>query len=1153
MTDIAPSPIIHLLVDNPAKEDSFSGGHQKVAEAIAQVINNASPGKIIGLIGGWGSGKSTVIKFLQDKLSDKNSFRGLKNQVFIFDAWRHQQDPIRRAFLENLIYTFHLENKFKDTLLYIKKSKEQSEITSSPKFGFIQKSIATILLMVIVASSLIAWSRSIAIFLFDVLNTGSVDSIQGGIICFSFMFVIVAALICIFTNFIESFKGNIGFDVLASIINKTQPSVLVNTTIKTPETTAIEFQQYFREILNDHFAKEKIQLSIVIDNLDRIDQTDAMSFWSTLIGFFSHHNDTEDDVINNHVWIILPIDYQALSKIFPEGNAQSFIDKTFSATFRVPPLVMSDWSKFFIENAKTAFSSFRLDDEDNTLQIIRRLLEIKFPSLQLTPRKIKSVLNKISTTYFQVYSLDVDIITCALYCIFDEEFKSEQSIRHIISSNNAISFNIEAIHIMEEVDKWREKIAVIYYLTTMNKALEMLIGEQVFEALKAGRPQEIEQRYIGLEGLPYCIGEECNIKLDALSNEPVILCNISYSLSYLSSKIAIPFKSWAFLRTAFNKISAWRQFNSEHVIEGIKSILLSTANIQIAENLLISINNFSEELLDENDTPKNWFATYIIIIEKMLPAHENNVEQIKIPDLQRRINFNTKVLIECGTNIKLSSPLVHKILSLYTDTIADIANILGSFYANGKIREKHSNIIPVIYGINNNFNFVPVVDSLTRNLSLEENLNDGFYSTLECLDYLNKNTGPAQQSSKNSIMSLHNQGSIFSAFGHALDSGSYERIGQILSCILNHRPNILSEAELAGSSHLVGYKKLVDFLDKPQTISKEDSKILLTCCLSSMSLPTLINIANTAHIFRRLLGHLLSFIITDGETNTLEIQHSDVGVNLQKYNELLDSSIMPFLEYSAAQDDFYNGLRTVNPYNLVPVDLFIKLANSNSSSGKKFRDDLLAHVSTFTAEQWKACLVSVNSLINVISNISPSYNFIIATAAFENALKLYSTEILESAVDINVELSTLWPRLLSNLGTAKLVTFCRDIRDKLINTNRLIGKALYFKFHGNSFFHDGKFSEQADSVFRSTIMPFVKEGTALEQEVLEQHKDEFIKLAKSAYQESTQDLEDWISSQISLSTTQEQLDKMLHWTKYFSFKNLNSSIEKRSSELKEAA
>lgn len=516
---------IHILSDDPANDDAFSGGHKKVASALAQIINTAEPGRIIGLLGGWGSGKSSVVKFLQDELKGKKSSAGLRNEVFVFDAWKHQQDPIRRAFLECLIYKFKLEKKFEDILLFAKKAKEVQQVTNSPKSSFSKSAIAAMSFMAIIGVLLIRFSKETAPAV-QLLggwdeNTSKSLVILSGFACFG-----VAAVILVMAIFVMYAKGNADVDVLAAAVLKTLPTVYENTIVRTPEPTAIEFQGYFRDILTRHFKETKTQLTIVIDNLDRIDTKEALAFWSTLVGFFSHRHENEGDVLNKHTWIILPVDEDALSKIFQSNdnkssdgissfptlvvsgsNAQSFIEKTFAVTLRVPPLVISDWSGFFVENASAVFKDFIAAKEISVekIEVIRRLVEIHYYGQHLTPRKIKSLLNKIGATYQQVLSFQVNILVCAAYCIFNDKFKNDNDLRSMVSKGSThVSTEVSQIMEAEEIADWKEQIAVVHFLTEGKKAIEILIGDEIAEALKAGRPEDID-KYSDVKGLRYCL------------------------------------------------------------------------------------------------------------------------------------------------------------------------------------------------------------------------------------------------------------------------------------------------------------------------------------------------------------------------------------------------------------------------------------------------------------------------------------------------------------------------------------------------------------------------------------------------------------------------------------------------------------------------
>ena len=89
-----------LLSDEPAAEDTFGGPHERLATAIADIIRNEDGGKAIGLEGGWGAGKSTVVKLVTRRLEEGGAGNTC---VAVFDVWAHQGDPLRRTFLEKLI------------------------------------------------------------------------------------------------------------------------------------------------------------------------------------------------------------------------------------------------------------------------------------------------------------------------------------------------------------------------------------------------------------------------------------------------------------------------------------------------------------------------------------------------------------------------------------------------------------------------------------------------------------------------------------------------------------------------------------------------------------------------------------------------------------------------------------------------------------------------------------------------------------------------------------------------------------------------------------------------------------------------------------------------------------------------------------------
>lgn len=87
-----------LIQDAPAVEDRF-GTHERLAEAMVATMH-ANPGlRTMGLVGAWGSGKSTALGLFEKVLARR--FKKSAPPVFTFDAWLHHGEPVRRAFLED--------------------------------------------------------------------------------------------------------------------------------------------------------------------------------------------------------------------------------------------------------------------------------------------------------------------------------------------------------------------------------------------------------------------------------------------------------------------------------------------------------------------------------------------------------------------------------------------------------------------------------------------------------------------------------------------------------------------------------------------------------------------------------------------------------------------------------------------------------------------------------------------------------------------------------------------------------------------------------------------------------------------------------------------------------------------------------------------
>ena len=126
-----------LLSDAPAEDDAFEGGHDRVAGALAELIQEEDGGKAIALKGPFGSGKSTVVRLLENELEEVDKEENEDTRIFTYDAWEHQGDPLRRSFIESLVEFLQEEewaddDEWEDEIERIARRIEETELETEP-------------------------------------------------------------------------------------------------------------------------------------------------------------------------------------------------------------------------------------------------------------------------------------------------------------------------------------------------------------------------------------------------------------------------------------------------------------------------------------------------------------------------------------------------------------------------------------------------------------------------------------------------------------------------------------------------------------------------------------------------------------------------------------------------------------------------------------------------------------------------------------------------------------------------------------------------------------------------------------------------------------------------------------------------------------
>lgn len=371
-----------FLDKKPCGQDLFKGNsHDSVAQNIAKIIIN-NEANIIGIDGGWGSGKSNMVDLIKCKLDvDKYHF-------FIYDAWGHQEDLQRRSILEEL--TDQLTNgdtrgmdkkpvldgkKWKRKLKDLLSKKREVETKTIPKLscGIILTALA-----IIVTPILEIISSKIESDLWKVLIT----SIP--------LFIVLLFTVVLFVKNVCKYCKSEGILQIAklsmneafSIYTDKQKEDTTFETISEEEPSSRKFRDWMHEIDNDLDGNIAV---VVFDNMDRLPARKVQELWASIHTFFA------DEKYNN-IKVLVPFDRQHIITAFKNEDDETgkcfgndFINKTFDAVYRVSPPIMSDWKDYFAKRWEEAFG---VKPDSKVTQIYDLLSDTN------TPREIIAFINE---------------------------------------------------------------------------------------------------------------------------------------------------------------------------------------------------------------------------------------------------------------------------------------------------------------------------------------------------------------------------------------------------------------------------------------------------------------------------------------------------------------------------------------------------------------------------------------------------------------------------------------------------------------------------------------------------------------------------------------------------------------------------------------
>lgn len=420
---------IHILDDDPAREDQF-GAHEALACTIERLIENESGGKAMALEGAWGSGKSTVIEMLKEKLE-----RAGTGKVFVFDGWAHEGDSLRRALIEEF-----------ETWLEKQGLASPSKKRWEGLKGRVEELARRQVTQTIRANvKLTFWGR-VMVFLLALVPVGLVLEkhfgdwgywLGLGAVSLPALLLLIFAGVSIVTALSRRVEASgegareglgsawITFDSVLGIFLRQVEKETQTKGWSTLNPTSIEFARLFRDLLEDVMRGPNAVRTLVciLDNLDRLPGDEAMRAFATLRALFEQGVDATEWM--SRFWLLVPYDFSL--HIAPDDinadlagahasleSEEAFRYKFFQARFSLAQPVLLKWQSYLKECLKEAFPGHAVDDGvlDDICALYALVHDRDFgnrhqdaalspPYTFPTPREIKIFVNRLSAIHMQ--------------------------------------------------------------------------------------------------------------------------------------------------------------------------------------------------------------------------------------------------------------------------------------------------------------------------------------------------------------------------------------------------------------------------------------------------------------------------------------------------------------------------------------------------------------------------------------------------------------------------------------------------------------------------------------------------------------------------------------------------------------------------------
>ena len=351
---------LRFLQDSPINEnknsiskltDSFK--HSGYINSLYQLSNDCPTPFCVGLFGGWGTGKTGIVKGLAHLARDNANIRFL-----YFDVWKHSADSLRRQLLIEIDRQWFNGVNGYEKSLYVNTVKTTDFTTSISKDKIIShlKWVIPLVLLILI----LAFIKNPLGFSFSEKDWSA---------------IIGTAILPVFAMLIASVQSE----------GKTNSVVEDASKPTSPE----EFERLFKQTLQ---LKGSIRNVFILDNLDRVEDQKVFEVLTGISTFLGEANciyiiPCDEKRLKVHLRNVL------LSKGEPNDNmhADDFLRKLFNAQISLRPILEGQLVPYI--NSLLTDIGVKKPKDIEALQLILTV------GLSRNPRRVKQFLNNFVACY----------------------------------------------------------------------------------------------------------------------------------------------------------------------------------------------------------------------------------------------------------------------------------------------------------------------------------------------------------------------------------------------------------------------------------------------------------------------------------------------------------------------------------------------------------------------------------------------------------------------------------------------------------------------------------------------------------------------------------------------------------------------------------